>query len=504
MANLKTSLGAIFIQLNGSNTQPQFVGCVDMDTLTEPGGEIDTLIRCLKVDGSGWTVKGATVKTVDTVTTSLTTYVESIQSALDLIQGSQANLFVHEREDGRANVFLNYVRSWAFQNIQVGGKTASDLVNKDTDTPGMAAYPISARPPVYRILQKDITRQSITETSALTCIVFCDVDCTTGFIGCEAGSGATADVLYTSNGGTTWTATATDPFSTNERIASIACFLAIRNINRVMVALGTARASNPMAIAYSDNAGATWTSVDVGSVNGQYAKNHNSLFAYSPYHIWLVCGAGYIYKSIDQGMNWTAQESGATTTSSLYAVYFISETTGVVVGASGAVLVTMDGGFTWTLRTAPTAGSLNTVCMIDQEHIWTGGSNGILYYSTDGGVTWNTRLFSGSGNGDIRTIKFTGLLGYMVVNYTVGAVYTTIDGGYTWELQGAPTNTGLNDVFICAANNVWVAGKVTTGTGVLLSMQPGISGLSLPSTASAYAPSFNFSDSRNSMYLPLI
>jgi len=504
---LKTSNGAIFIQKD--NGRPVFVGCVDLDALTEPGGEIDTLIRCFNPSGYGWIVKSTTIAPPEPVTTSISTFIEGIQNAFDLIGGSNANLFIHQREAGRADAFLNFVRSWVLGSIRIGERTASDLYTREDDNFSLVSYAISALPPVYRILQKTIVRKTTVETNSITSVIFTD-SCKTGYAGCKAGSGATADVLYTIDYGATWAATATDPFSTNENIAAIGVFLAARSTTRVMVALGTTRAGSPMAIAYSDDAGATWTSVNVGSVNGQYAQNHNSLFCLNPYNIWLVCGNGYIYKSIDAGLTWTAQDAGIATSNALYAVRFVSATVGAAVGANGAVLTTGDSGNTWTLRTAPAATTLNTVAVIDENTLWTGGVNGLLYYSNDGGATWAQRLFAGSGNGEIRTIRFrSGLFGYMVVNFASGgAVYVTIDGGFDWELQGTPANAGLQDIYMCDPNNAWIAGDAYNGNGIFLSVQPGVNLMPMPSTAAAVIGGsgymFDFSDSNSSIYLSLL
>ena len=63
----KSSDGAIFVQTRGANTRARFVGCVDVDALTEPGGAIDTLIRCFKQDGTGWKTLDSTVTPPDPV-----------------------------------------------------------------------------------------------------------------------------------------------------------------------------------------------------------------------------------------------------------------------------------------------------------------------------------------------------------------------------------------------------------------------------------------------------
>lgn len=480
MASLTTKLGAVFVQTAGPNTQPQFVGCVDADTITEPGGDIDQLIRCFRPDGAGWTVRGATVKPPDPVTTTLTTYTEGIQNALERLKSSNATLFINQREGGVANTFGNYVRSWVLGGVYVGQKTGSDLVNKDTDTPSMMAFAISALPPVYRAFQRTVSRKSTTEAGGIMDVAFTGSGndlCKYGFLACKFVTSASADVLYTQDSGTTWTIGSTDPFAVSETISSVVCFQIGRSTVRALAALGTTRAGGPLAIAYSDDYGTTWTSVSVGSTNAQFVQNHNGLFAYDPYNIWAVAGAGYIYKSTDSGLSWTTQDAGVTTVQNLHSVHFATDKVGAVGGAAGAIAVTQDGGTTWTLKTAPASTILNTLWVIDSNNIWAGGSNGNLYYTTDGGTTWSARSFTGSGAGQVRSIVFapgSNLMGTLVINSAspVGTVLTTIDGGYTWEAWTTPTNSGLNGAFICDENNSWIVGEVNGGTGVILKVAP--------------------------------
>jgi len=481
MPTLKTSNGAIFVQTLGPNTKSDFVGCADADALTEPGGDINELIRCFNPSGSGWQVKTSTVNPPDPVTTSISTYVEGIQNALERMIGRDGNtLFIHQRDQGRADTFGNYIRSWVLGGVRIGERGASDLVNKSDDNPSMMSFGISALPPVYRIFQKTVSRKSTSEAGAITDIHFCGsgVDLgKTGFASCANVAAATPDVLYTNDYGVTWTATAADPFAVSEKIAAITCFQVGRATTRVVVALGTTRAGGPMAIAYSDDLGVTWTSVNVGSTNAQFGQNHNSLFAYDPYNIWVVAGAGYIYKSIDSGATWTTQDAGITTTSNLHAVHFATDKVGAVVGAAGAVAVTQDGGASWTLKTAPASTILNTVWVLDSNRMWVGGQNGLLYYTTDGGTTWNARSFTGSGVGQVRNIAFipgSDLIGMLTVNNAspVGNILTTIDGGYTWETWTVPANSGLNGGFAVDENNFWVVGEINSGTGVILKVAP--------------------------------
>jgi photosystem II stability/assembly factor-like uncharacterized protein len=84
-----------------------------------------------------------------------------------------------------------------------------------------------------------------------------------------------------------------------------------------------------------------------------------------------------------------------------------------------------------------------------------------LFYSNDGGVTWNTRSFGGAtgASTDIHDIVFVNdYVGFLVQDAAgVGTVYFTITGGFSWEAQvGTPTNTGLNAIYACDSNNVYV------------------------------------------------
>lgn len=477
---LKTSDGAVFVQTDGPNTKPDFVGCVDVDTLTEPGGAIDTLIRCFKTDGTGWRVLGSTITPADPVTTTITTFVEGVQNAFERMKQGNATLFIHQRDGGQAGSFSNYVRSWVLAGIRVGEKTASDLVHHDTDTPSMMGFGISAFPPVYRVFQRVVSRRSVAETQDLTDICFCgsgDDLGKTGVISCVNNGAATPDVLYSNDYGVNWTATAADPLAVSEEIAAIACFPVSRNTTRILAALGTTRVGGPMVVHYSDDLGATWNEVEVGSTNGQFAEGPNALFMYDSDLGWLVTSGGYIYYTADGGLSWTTQDAGVTLGGNGHAIHFITDRVGIVGGAAGKIATTQDGGQTWTLVTVPVAAIISTVWAIDADNLWAGAENGRLYYSTDGGTTWTERVHPGSGVGKVKSLAFapgSAMMGTLAHDDAgpVGTVLTTINGGYTWEPWTTPTNTGLNGMFVLDENETFIVGNAQGGTGVVLKTAP--------------------------------
>lgn len=484
--------GALFVQIDGPNSQPQYVGCVDVDALAEPGGGIDTLVRCFNVNGQGWRTIGATLTPPDPVTTTITALVSATQSFIEQIKGCPATFFILQSETGRKDTFTNYVRAWILGDAYISDRGASDLVMRETDTMSTMTFGITAFPPLYRSYKKATSRQSVGMAAAANAVAFLDDvrcasannpvqrACKIGFISGDTSTGSpsgTVDVYYTTDYGSTWTATAADPFAASEIVSALAVFLVGANTRRVIAARGSTDAGNPAEIAYSDDSGTTWTQVNVGSTNAQYVLAPGGLFALDAYNIWMVVGGGYVYYSNDGGLTWDTQESGTATSSNLNGVHFADNKVGYAVGASDAVIRTIDGGVSWSATTDDPNSTSNLRCVycLDAQRVWVGTESGRLYYTEDAGATWTRRRFTGDTAGQVRDIKFVNdLIGYMIHDTAapVGRVFTTMDGGYTWELVTTTTNSGLNALSVCDENNFYAAGEVNSGSAVLIKTTP--------------------------------
>jgi len=490
---------ALWVQPDGPNTKPEYLGCHDLDDIVQPGGASSLLLCFDHNSPTGYRTVGSTHEPPGPVTTAITMFINETADWMETIN-CPFPLYVQGWKCGKPDVFGNYVRWFALAHAEKGDETLAGLSRRSEDVESTQAFAITAWPPVTRGFTVEAMRQSTSETEGLNDIAFCNVakcadECGESQAvcddGCAVGDAAAgsptneADVICTSSGGGTWTATTFDPFAGGEDIASFVCFYVGADTVRHVVARGTTDALNPAEIAYSDDGGVTaWTNVDVGIIDGQFAVGGNSLFAIDQYHIWLVTSGGYVYFSDDGAVTWTVQEAaGISGGADFICVWFADENNGFAGGVGNVLARTVDGGATWTAVVGPVAEAANDVQCITRNKdsdIWWAGYDGNtrMYYTTDDGVTWTARAFTGSGvaGGEVADIAFyDDLCGWMLSNTSgpVGTAHRTRDGGYTWEAVATPTNAGLNAIWPCGCNLAFAVGEASGGTAVILKISGG-------------------------------
>lgn len=455
--------GAIFVQPNGPNTKPEYVGCADLGDLDEPLG-----------DGSLWLCKDPSMPDAyvtdrinkgspGLVSTNITVDARATASYLEELE-SNTPIYLNLISAGRQDTFNNYDRAFVTRWIPTNRKRSNlALGRRDagaTPERGGIAVDVQGAPPLYAFfdLSSYALRASTSETEGLNNIVFCDLKATQGMIIADAANLAKANVLDVAD----WSAVAAQPFDADEHIVGAVCFPLDKNTDRWLVARGTTDAANPAEVAYSDDGGATWTLASVGAVNGQYTPDSGALFALDQNNIWFVTQDGYIYYSDDGGVTWTAQESATIHSGAYNAIYFKNALYGMAVGAADVVAYTSDGGNTWSAVTATGSGAALTTVSNSTGFWWAGTGGGALYYSDDNGVTWTERSFNGGGSGAVAMVKFANeFFGVLAHNTaaSVGRLLVTVDGGYSWRELTIPTNTGLNDVWIASARKIYAVGE---------------------------------------------
>ncbi|HLP18620.1 MAG TPA: YCF48-related protein [Bacteroidota bacterium] len=126
---------------------------------------------------------------------------------------------------------------------------------------------------------------------------------------------------------------------------------------------------------------------------------------------------------------------------------FADAKTGTLVGSTGDIMKTIDGGDTW--QTMPSSGAqyLRLVKHLTRDIIILGG-NGV-YRSSDGGQTWSLKLPGEQIQGAAFATPSTGWL------YEPGYLLHTSDSGTTWIRQYTDAGTGLYSMMCIDSMNAW-------------------------------------------------
>lgn len=481
--------GAVFVQASPGK-QPYYIGpCLDAADLPNPKGDV-TPIWCLN-EYRQYVQIGSAKTAPSNITTTLTSVMEKTANWLERFAEDFCPFVLHYTQSkcGSKGVMGNWERVFSIMVDAVTDDVISNLAMREGGNPTTRAFSITAR--AGRVDSRELTigRQTTTEAEALNDIWACDKRCV-GPCGDEIGLGdhlqaaadavaaGTANVQTTTNGGSTWAAAATDPFAADENIMAGVCFPADKDTIRWLV-VRDGDAAALLEVAYSDDSGATWTNVTVGSTNDEAGTGPQCLFALDSEHIWLVTDDGNVFFSSDGGLTWTDQgASSASGGNALQAIHFVNAFIGYAVGASDTVITTENGGDTWTAATATGGGNtLNTVQVFESgQRVIVGDNGGDVYVSFDGTTTWSALpagRFAGAGVGEVQCMHFsTDLTGLMVADNAtpVGTVYHTVDGGWSWNALTTPDNDGLNSVIMLSPTLGYAVGEVEAGssTAVIL------------------------------------
>jgi photosystem II stability/assembly factor-like uncharacterized protein len=454
-------MGSIWVQPDGPNTKPQYLGCHDMGDISEPGGDI-TKRYCPDPAGHGrWKVALTSQGIPGDVTASITTFVGSTQDYLQELANKAAKcpfpIYVHQSTCGRKDTFLAYEAGTLLQGCRIASRGKTNLAMREGADASEMTFELSADNPYTEYWPLRMSKLTTTEAQDLMDITLCGEDRCTGPCGDEeehsdelmATSEATAlgEVVLSVDGGATNTIVAGPAaWLITENISSVVCYSTGRDTARHIIANGTSGAGTA-EVAYSDNAGTAWTIATVGATANEFFPWNGSLFALDAYHIWGCTdtgagAAGNIYFSEDSGVTWALQGTGADV---LNCVHFINETTGICVGDTNTIMSTTDGGSTWSTHVGPVGGANAMAAHCFDRYRWqVGFDDGELWATFDGGTTWTQRSIpmppTGTALNRINSIHYIDdHNGVMAIKFTVtaalwGAIYRTFDGGYSWEV----------------------------------------------------------------------
>ena len=490
--------GAIWLQPDGANSEPAYLGCHELGDITAPKGDI-TRSYCRDVSGPNrWRSALTTQGPPGGVTTSIAALVGPTADFLTTVV-CPVPVYVHQSMCGRTDVFLNYDAGTQVQGGRITSETKSNFAQREGADPATLTAEIEGDPPMIQYWKLAVVQQDTAEDDDLLDIAMCGEDRCAGYCGaaeekCDnlhigAGGAGTANLVSTTDGGNIW-AEAVGPFGAGEFLSSVVCFDIDRNVTRILVGDGLASAQPP-EVAYSDDGGANWSAVvPIGTVNNDFFATGGNLWATDQYHIWAVMDpSGDIWFSSDGGATWTEQTT--TNTSALSHVHFLGTDIGLTVGAANAILSTVDGGAHWTVEDGPTLQDavIALSCRVVTRNRWfVGYADGEIWYTENAGANWYERDFPlpvGATSVDaINDIDFWDEYHGSFCTHTTtatghsGSVHRTVNGGYNWESYPLPVNfdtdgtPGLNSLIMCNPNLIYTVGDIISTFGAIYVLSP--------------------------------
>lgn len=232
----------------------------------------------------------------------------------------------------------------------------------------------------------------------------------------------------------------------------------------------------------STDGGVTWEiqHEEAASNSGHKVHRFNKIYFADSTHGWAV-GAlqqigvnmqAVVFNTIDGGKSWNRQFASVLGgwLQDLFDVNFYGREHGIASGNVGTILTTSNGGVTWEQRRQETNPHIQTSLFgthfAGSTNAWGVGTDGHMYRSSDRGITWSEYSSGIPGKDTVENfydIQFTDPLhGLAVGVHFGGRIYTTEDGGRSWEPRhGAPSIasvSSLDRILHTGGDNIWVAG----------------------------------------------
>lgn len=139
-------------------------------------------------------------------------------------------------------------------------------------------------------------------------------------------------------------------------------------------------------------------------------------------------------------------------------VFFLDTENGWIVGQSGTVARTNDGGESWVPSVVDSV-ELLSVFFVDKDQGWIVGRNGTVLNSRDGGREWTRATFNGfPEDDDLYRVKFLNESTGFVLGHK--GIYRTSDGGANWQNNWVPVDPyrGAWDMSVIDEHNIYLLG----------------------------------------------
>jgi photosystem II stability/assembly factor-like uncharacterized protein len=181
--------------------------------------------------------------------------------------------------------------------------------------------------------------------------------------------------------------------------------------------------------------GASWQKKSVPP--GTWA--HAAFFS-DPMHGWAVGDGMSAVRTTNGGATWQRITS-LSGNQRLWSVGFADASTGMIVGETGILSLSSDGGLAWTPRQSGGAGATYGMDAVDATHAWSANDAGEVLHTTDGSFWVRSNVPEISVYGRVEDVDFVDTsVGWAVATDSAwtgdtAKIARSNDGGLTWDLQ---------------------------------------------------------------------
>lgn len=282
-------------------------------------------------------------------------------------------------------------------------------------------------------------------------------------------------IVKTENEWLTWADAAAKPFLASDVFTDVV-IISTMDADRVIVCRDGS-STLVGGLAYSDDGGDSWTEVEVGSVS---TEGINCIDYDASGRLWVGGDSGRIYRSVDQGVNWTLQCDGTGNAENINDISCHPTNANIILAVAADNELTYSvNGATFTNMAGPEASRALLCCGVNVYGHWhIGTDDGNLYQSTNRGSDWESilDLETGAWQDIAFDAKFDHFAFAVYEVSDVGTLYRSEDGGASWIVTtipaGTPTNSGLNGCCLCGPNLGYVVGDEHGSVNMILRFEP--------------------------------